>query len=164
MHNIQLIITIQRGFYCQQQYVYTHAGGAGVSYIHIRSQPTPTYLNCSVEGWVGGQLYVDVPYFLTLAGAILCGLSIGVGLLYVCIKSDPCCFRVLYLGDIVGHVGWIFYGSIYLREAFSMWSNDQSRCSHLIMIMSAATLGATVGNSTIHGNPCYHYSTGNSVY
>ena len=30
--------------------------------------------------------------------------------------------------------------------------------------MSAATLGATVGNSTIHGNPCYHYSTGNSVY
>ena len=73
-----------------------HPGSAGVSYIHI-SQPTPTYLNCSVEGLVGGQLYVDVPYFLALAGAILCGLSIGIGLLYKCIKSDPCCFRVLYL-------------------------------------------------------------------
>ena len=119
-----------------------NTGSAGVSYIFI-SQPTPTFLNCSVEGRVGGQIYVDVPYFLTLAGAILCGLSIGIGLLYICIKSDPCCFRILYLGDVVGHIGWVIYGSIYLREAFSMWSNDQSQCSHLIMIMSAATLGVT---------------------
>lgn len=82
--------------------MYTHAGSTGVSYIHIRShgQPTPTYLNCSVKGRVDGQLYVDVRYFLTLAGAILCDLSIGIGLLYVCIKSDPCCFQVLYsVGD-----------------------------------------------------------------
>ena len=114
-----------------------------LTYIFAPSQHLPIWIAVWRELLAGNSTLMSPSYFLTLAGTILCGLSIGIGLLYLCIKSDPCCFRVLYLGDIVGHVGWIFYGSIHLREAFSMWSNDQSRCSHLIMITSAATLGVT---------------------
>ena len=112
-----------------------------MAYIHI-SQPPP-YLNCTVVGWVGGSLYVSVPYFLSLAGAILIELAIAIGFFYCCIKSSAALFGSIFVIDVLGHVGWLFYGSIFLRSAFDKWSQDQSDCSQLILILSAIALGVT---------------------
>ena len=113
-----------------------------MAYIHV-SQPTPPYLNCTVFGWVGGSYYVSVPYFLALAGTILIELALAVSFLYCCIKSAAALFESIFVIDVLGHVGWLFYGSIFLRSAFDEWLQDQSKCSQLIMILSAIALGVT---------------------
>ena len=120
-----------------------YVGGTAVAYIHIPNSQPLFHFNCSISGWVGGDLYVDVSYFLLLAGSILIELAIAIGIFYCTIKQLAYLCGALFIIVIIGHIGWVSYGSIFLRAAFIKWFNDRSGCSDLIMILSAVTLGVT---------------------
>ena len=114
-----------------------------MAYIHIPNSQPLFHFNCSISGWVGGDIYVSVSYFLLLTGAVLIELAIAIGIFYCSIKQLAYLCGSLFIIDILGHVGWVLYGSIFLRAAFIEWFNDRSGCSDLIMILSAVTLGVT---------------------
>lgn len=131
----------------------SHAGSAGVSFIFV-SQTTPSYLNCTILGRVGGSnFFVVVPYFLTLAGSILGTLAINIAFIYCCLKCAACCClcaALYFLSTVAGVVGWVIYGSMYLRDVFSQWTDDRSQCSLLLMILSVVVMAVTAIYAAIY--------------